>query len=58
MTGPELKAQAIKLFGPKRWTTRLAIELHVTESTIYRYANHAEVPYLVAEKMKQLAGEV
>jgi hypothetical protein len=54
MTGAELKAKAIKLYGEEQWKFALAAALKCDQVTVWRYSKQAEVPFLVASKMKAL----
>lgn len=44
MTGEELKAAAIKLFGERGWQSSLAKELGVDRTQIWRYVTNDSVP--------------
>lgn len=44
MTGEELKAAGIKLFGEKGWQSELAASLQVDRTQIWRYVHNNRVP--------------
>jgi hypothetical protein len=49
MTGQELKAAAIKLFGERGWVSSLAEHLGVDRTQVWRYVNgRVDVPGPVA----------
>jgi hypothetical protein len=54
MTGAELKAKAIKIYGEEHWEFALAAALKCSRVTVWRYSKQAEVPYLVERAVLQL----
>ena len=56
MTGAELKAAAIKIFGERGWQSALASWLQIDRTQIWRYVKTGHVPgpvaAAVAERLK------
>ena len=48
MTGEELKAAAIKLFGERGWQSALSSRLGVDRTQVWRYVTNDKVPGPVA----------
>ena len=44
MTPTEMKSAGIRIYGRKGWKTRLALDLGVDESTIFRIMHREQVP--------------
>lgn len=58
MTGPELKALSISLFGPKRWQKEVAAYLRIDVSTVRRMVTEAvRMPGPVGVAMEALIKE-
>ena len=52
MTGEELKAAAIKLFGERWWQSALAERLGIDRTQVWRYVTTGRVPGPVAAAVK------
>jgi hypothetical protein len=48
MTGPELQAAGIKLYGERGWQSSLAKSLGIDRTQIWRYVTNDRVPGPVA----------
>ena len=54
MTGAQLKSKAIKAYGTFKWRKLMAEFLECNPSTVWRYAQSAQVPNHIADKVAEL----
>lgn len=54
MTGGELKAKAIKLYGERRWSSALATAIGRSRFQIWRYSKADHVPIVIALAVSSL----
>jgi hypothetical protein len=54
MTGSELKAAAIELYGERGWQSSLAESLGKERTQIWRYVRNDSVPTIVSLAVEQL----
>lgn len=53
MTGDELKASAIEIFGERGWQSALASWLQIDRTQIWRYVKNGHVPGPVAAAVEE-----
>lgn len=57
MTGEQLKAAGIKLYGERGWTSALAEVLGYERTQIWRYVKNDNVPKVVALAVEKLLAD-